>query len=244
MKMKKSFNIFLVFLIMFFTVPFGGLKVSADAGDNSRVIPDKAYEIDYVVKHETKDEESSANSFFNKPANLLYSKDGEKYIQLTVKSWSMIEWLRTEHGNVIVVNDDNNSALIQFKVDGDLSDVISLNMFVNVPGMYSKEHDARLILKPSTEKEVNAGEFRIIPGTEDNENGPIDESENGTGDKDDNENNEKEESDESTVQLENGSYNLGVTYLQSDSDDSSSMGRYLADTVFVTVKDDKVEVTI
>src|SRR5690625_1535570 len=111
------------------------------------LVPEKAYAIDYVVKHETEDRASAADNFFKKPGHLLYLDD-EKFIQLKINNWAMIDWLRTEHGGdvIVVKENDDGSALIQFKVEGELSEVINLSMSVTVPNVYEdKVHEARLI---------------------------------------------------------------------------------------------------
>lgn len=127
------------------------------------VVPEAAYTINYVVKHATEDRTSAADSFFVKPAYLLYGENGAKYIQLIINDWDMIDWLRTEHGDVIVVKENaDGSALIQFKVVGDLSDEVLLSMSVTVPGLYSMEHDARLIFDVDSQNEVDPNEFQII----------------------------------------------------------------------------------
>jgi len=145
------------------------------AGQQDNLVPDKAYEIDYVVKHASKDEASAADSFFKKPAYLLYKND-EKYIQLTVTNSDMIDSLKTPNGDVIIVKEnEDGSIVIQFKVDGDLSEAIFLDMHITVPGMYSMDHSARLFLDPNSKKEVDAAEFLLVASK--NDNGP-----NGEGD--------------------------------------------------------------
>lgn len=141
-----------------------------DKQDKVNLVPDKAYEIDYVIKHGSKDETSAADSFFKKPAHLFY-KDGEKYIQLTVTSSDMIDQLKTAHGEVVIVKKNSDgSMVIQFKVSGNLSDAILLDMHITVPGMYSMKHDARLFLDESSLKEVDASQFLLVAS--DNGNGP------------------------------------------------------------------------
>src|SRR5699024_8723782 len=126
------------------------------------LVPDKAYTIDYVVKHGSEDEASAADSFFKKPAYLLYKND-EKYIQLTVTNSDMIDSLSTANGDVVIVEENKDgSMVIQFKVDGDLSEAIFLDMHITVPGMYSMDHSARLFLDPSSKKEVDATEFMLV----------------------------------------------------------------------------------
>src|SRR5690625_6571384 len=76
----------------------------------------------------------------------------------------MIDWLRTEHGGdvIVVKENDDGSALIQFKVEGELSEVINLSMSVTVPNVYEdKVHEARLILDLESKVEIDAADFRI-----------------------------------------------------------------------------------
>src|SRR5699024_765428 len=134
------------------------------------LVPDKAFAIDYIVKHASEDEVSAADSFFKNPAYLLY-KNGEKYLQLTVTNSNMIDSLRTANGDVVIVEENKDgSMVIQFKVDGDLSEAIFLDMHITVPGMYSMDHSARLFLDPSSKKEVDVAKFLRVASK--NDNGP------------------------------------------------------------------------
>jgi len=260
--MKKFFSFITVFAIALFVLPFSNTAL-ADGEDTSTIAPDEAYEIDYIVKHETDDAASAADGFFQKPAH-LFDKDGEKYVQLTVTSWSMIDFLKTNNGDVVVVKENSDdSALVQFKVNDDLSDTIDLNMHITVPDMYSMEHDARFILNTDSKKEIDISNKELI--TSNGGNGPNPEqpgetetpepeepgnSEEPTPEEPNNpetpepEDSEEPESNQSVIDLENGSYILDVSYLRSDNDDSSSMGNYMDDAVFLTVKNNQVEVTI
>src|SRR5690625_2664048 len=124
--------------------------------EKSTTEAEKVYAIDYIVKHATDDEASAADGFFVKPGHIL-EKDGKKYLQVTINNWDMINWLKYNGKDVLVakVNKDG-SALVQLKIDGDLSDVIELNMSITVPGVYeNQEHDARLILNPESMKELD-----------------------------------------------------------------------------------------
>src|SRR5699024_11660295 len=110
----------------------GNTTAKATSGE-SNIQWDKAFQYDYVVKHATEDKISAADKFFKKPATVLY-KDGEAYIQLTITNWDWIKSLKPESGDIIVVQKNaDGSAVIQFKVNGDLSDAIVLNMHVVVP---------------------------------------------------------------------------------------------------------------
>src|SRR5699024_3535508 len=85
--------------------------------------------------------------------------------------------LSTANGEVVIVEENKDgSMVIQFKVDGDLSEAIFLDMHITVPGMYSMDHSARLFLDPSSKKEVDATEFMLVAS--DNGNGPTVKGEN------------------------------------------------------------------
>lgn len=128
--------------------------------ETSTTQPEKVYAIDYIVKHETEDQASAADGFFVKPGHIL-KKDGQKYLQVTITNWDFINSLKYDGKDVIVakVNDDG-SALVQFKLDGELSDVIKLNFKLTVPGVYeNQEHSARLVLNPESIEEVDETNF-------------------------------------------------------------------------------------
>ncbi|MDY0410500.1 NEAT domain-containing protein [Paracerasibacillus soli] len=104
---------------------------------------EKSTDIDYIVKHETKDEPSIANDFFIKPGKLV-EKNGEKYIQVKVNGWNMFNSLTADKSNVNVIDENNDSAVIEIKIVGKLSDPIMLTMDM----AYGGKHHARLILNP------------------------------------------------------------------------------------------------
>lgn len=237
--MKKTFSLVTVFMIALFSLGFGHTAF-ADEEEHSTIVPDQASTIDYTIKHETEDEDSAANGFFEKPATLL-DINGERYVQLTVNSWGMIDSLQTENGDVLLVeeNEDGNTALIQFKVDGNLADVLHLNMHITVPGLYSMEHDARLVFSVDSEEEIEIGQKEIV--TSDGGNGPHPEQPE---EPEVPEQPEENESDPSIIDLEQGSYQIDASYIRDDSDDPSAMGNYLENTLFLTVKENKTEVTI
>jgi len=124
--------------------------------ETNKIKPDEAYEIDYVIYHADKDVPSLADDFFKKPGILL-KKDREKYLQIKITSWSMIDDLKYNEKNVLVIDYDEakDIATVQLKIDGDLSEIIPLTMHITVPGLYSEEHDARLVLFPDTMKEIS-----------------------------------------------------------------------------------------
>ncbi|HLR52201.1 MAG TPA: NEAT domain-containing protein [Candidatus Avamphibacillus sp.] len=139
---------------------------------SNQLVPDKAYEIDYIVKHETEDKASAADNFFEKPGILL-EKDGAYYLQVTVTSSDMIDSLETEFGPAIIVEDNGDSKVVQIRVNDDLSKATILDMHITVPGMYSMNHSARVYLDESSMKEVDVDNYELVAGTEENLNGPL-----------------------------------------------------------------------
>lgn len=144
----------------------------AEQKEEDALNPDKAYKIDYTIKHETEDKTSAADSFFEKPGILL-EKDGVYYLQVKVTGSSMIDNLKTEYGPVLIVEEAEDTMVVQFKVHDDLSQANVLDMHITVPGMYSEDHSARLFLDESSMEEVNADDYELVAGSEENDNGPL-----------------------------------------------------------------------
>src|SRR5690625_667007 len=153
MKMKKSFNIFLAFVIVFFTVPFGGLKVSADA-DHS--IEDGTYEIDYTVTYE--DPSFDVDGYFTKPA-ILKVENGSQYVQLEHTDSNFIVSLSLPEGKVAVIDEDeaNLTRLVGFNVDGDLSEPVNIGLDM----FYGKTHDVQIIFDVDSLKIKRSEERRV-----------------------------------------------------------------------------------
>src|SRR5699024_2177755 len=82
------------------------------------------------------------------------------YLQFTITSWSMVNWLKANGKDVLVIAEDKgkDTATVQIKIDGDLSEYITLGMKITVPGLYEMEHDARLALDPSSIVELEGEE--------------------------------------------------------------------------------------
>ncbi|WP_026907396.1 NEAT domain-containing protein [Paucisalibacillus globulus] len=136
--------------------------------ESNQLKPDKAYTMNYIVKHATQDQESAANQFFKKPAVLL-TKNGVNYLQLTITNWSMVDSLSTAYGEVAVVKvNSDGSAVVQLRVNGDLADPIKLDMHITVPGMYSMQHSARLFLDVDSKTEISTGSHEIAAASNGN----------------------------------------------------------------------------
>ena len=92
--------------------------------------------------------------------------------------------------------------------------------------------------KPGTDGESEEPEDVDRP-EEDDQSG---ESEETDGEKEDPEEDTKK--DYSLGNLQDGYYTIGASYLRTDNDNASSMGRYLSDEIFVAVQDGKIELTV
>src|SRR5699024_8453181 len=89
----------------------------SDETDKGIEVPENAKEIDYTSKHENGKDESTANSFFEKPG-LLFEKDGKQYVQVTISNGDMIKELSSEHGDAVIVKkNDDGSVVVQFRVN-------------------------------------------------------------------------------------------------------------------------------
>src|SRR5690625_5656984 len=128
-KIQSKFALALAILFTIFTLPANGLAASAE--DNG-ITPDKAYEVDYTIKHEDGINESVADGFFEKPGILL-EEDGKTYIQMTVTRGEMVKRFKGKYSEAIVVkNNEGGSKVLQLRVD-DLSNM-PLDMHIIVGG--------------------------------------------------------------------------------------------------------------
>src|SRR5699024_5689240 len=91
-------------------------------------------------------------------------KEGAQYIK------SLKNMVNGSLTDMVIVEEDKGERTYQFKLDGDLTAEVMLNMFISVSGMYEMEHDARLIFDTKTEKEANPADYVLIAST--NANGP------------------------------------------------------------------------
>lgn len=141
------------------------------------LVPDSAKQIDYTILQDDNDKVSAADAFLEKPAILL-EKDGNRYLQITTKpdSGKFIKSLRVKLGDkyqemVIVEKTADGRTIFQMKVDGNVSDVILLDMVIDVAGVYENQyHQARLFLDEASVQEVDASQYLLVAST--NGNGP------------------------------------------------------------------------
>jgi len=126
--MKMKFPILTAIAAMVLTILFVS-PVSAQIADGT-------YEVDYEVKEDGTDNTSLSDGYFTKPATLTV-EDGVQHIQLTITSSNYVESLSVPSGSVDVVSEDtdNNVRVVKFRVDGDLSQPVNMNMTINVPEM-------------------------------------------------------------------------------------------------------------
>lgn len=91
--MRKALNVFLVFLITLFTIPFGGLNVSAEDGvkvyDHSK-IEDGVYEI------EVSSSSSAADNFLTDNAVLIVDGEELKLIVSYKVEGFRLSWTKLE----------------------------------------------------------------------------------------------------------------------------------------------------
>jgi heme-binding NEAT domain protein len=156
--MKKRFSLVLAFTAIILTFSL----ITSPVGTVFAEIADGSYQINYEMKEASSDNTSIADGYFSKPATLTV-KDGVKYVQLTVTSSSMIKSLSAPSGAVDVVSEGNNDTrTVKFRVDGDLSQPLSMQMHVVVPDMYDTTHTARAVFNvsglPSASEGASTGE--------------------------------------------------------------------------------------
>src|SRR5699024_3440553 len=125
-------------------------------------------------KEKSSDNTSIADGYFSKPATLTV-KDGVKHIQLTVTGADMIKKLVAPSGSVSVVSDNGETRTVKFRVDGDLSQPVPLEMDIVVPDLYDTTHTARAVFNVSGLPEAGAksttGSSEESAGKEDSSNG-------------------------------------------------------------------------
>lgn len=113
-----------IILAIFFVTP-----VSAQIADGT-------YEVDYEVKEDGTDNTSLSDGYFTKPATLTV-ENGVQHIQLSITGSNYVESLSVPSGPVEVVSEDteNHIRVVKFRVDGDLSQPVNMDMTINVPEM-------------------------------------------------------------------------------------------------------------
>lgn len=196
--MKKGLSIWMAALAIIFTLSI----VIIPQKTAHAAIKDGTYEINYEMKESGNDNTSIADGYFSKPATLTVT-DGVQNIQLTVTSSSMIKSLDAPNGPVEVVSEDegNETRTVQFRVDGDLSEPVPMDMHVVVPDLYDMEHTARAVFDVSgLEEESEQEEDSTQDNATDSEDQAEDNSENN--DVEENQASEEETNSESSEEQE------------------------------------------
>lgn len=117
-------------------------------------IADGTYKVNYEMKEAGNENTSIADGYFSKPATLTV-ENGVKTIQLTVTGADMIKSLSAPNGPVDVISENGDTRTVKFRVDGDLSQPVNMNMHIVVPdipempGGYDMEHTARAVFDVS-----------------------------------------------------------------------------------------------
>lgn len=139
----------------------------------SAQIADGTYDVHYEMKEASSDNTSIADGYFTSPAKLTV-ENGVQHIQLTLTGSDMIQSLTAPSGPVKVLSENagNKTRVVQFRVDGDLSAPLSMNMHIIVPDLYDQEHSARAVFNVSGIPQASAT---------DNATGTTDAANNGGG---------------------------------------------------------------
>ncbi|HLR14757.1 MAG TPA: NEAT domain-containing protein [Bacillota bacterium] len=132
--------------------------IALPAGSVFAAYADGTYQISYEIKEAGNDNASIADGYFSKPATLTI-QDGAQYIQLTLTNSDMIKSLSVEGTPVEVVSDSGDTRVVKFKVSGDLTQPVNMEMHVVVPDLYDTTHGARAVFDVSNvpAQEANGG---------------------------------------------------------------------------------------
>ncbi len=121
-------------------------------------LSDGTYVVDYEMLQAENDSVSIANDYFEKPAKLTIDKDGQ-YLQFTVNHAKWVQFLKSANGesfaDVQVVSEDldNDKRVVAFKIDGDLTEPLLMQMHVIIKEMepsYDHKYSVRLKLDLET----------------------------------------------------------------------------------------------
>ncbi|WP_026907397.1 NEAT domain-containing protein [Paucisalibacillus globulus] len=143
--MKNRVPIFMAVVAMILTISFVIIPMPASAA-----IADGTYELNYEMKEAHSENTSIADGYFTKPAKLTV-KNGVQYIQMTVTGSNYVASLSAPSGPVEVISDDTTNfvRVVKFRVDGDLSKPLNMEMHIIVPDLYDMTHTARAVFDVS-----------------------------------------------------------------------------------------------
>lgn len=160
--------IFLIGLCMFFFIPEKSLFAETDLDD----IQDGAYSIDYVILHAETESVSIANDYFEKPAT-LFVENGEKYIQFPLNHSQWTKELQAPlgddfvHVDVISTNEEEDTRVVEFKLDRDLTEPLEFKMHVLIETMdpvYDNRYTVRFDFDIESLEQLENVERRISEG--------------------------------------------------------------------------------
>lgn len=129
-------------------------------------IDDGTYSIDYVILRGDNESVSIANDYFEKPATLIV-ENGEQYIQFWINHSQWVKELQSPLGDnfvdvdIVEEDEENDLRLVQFKVDGDLSEPIEFKMHVYIDSMdpvYDHRYTVRFDFDIDSLQEIEAKE--------------------------------------------------------------------------------------
>ncbi len=133
----RSFGLFIIIsLCVFILIP----EEKSFGEEGLDDLEDGAYSIEYVILHAETESVSIANDYFEKPAT-LFIEDGEKYIQFPLNHSQWTKELEAplgdsfEHVDVISVDEEEDTRIVEFLLDRDLSDPLEFKMHVLIEEM-------------------------------------------------------------------------------------------------------------
>lgn len=133
-------------------------------------ISDGTYSIDYQVLHADNDSASIANDYFEKPA-ILFVENGEKHIQFTLNHSQWTKELQAPlegsflDVDVVSENHDEDTRIVQFKVEEDLAQPLEFKMHVLIETMepvYDHRYTVRFDFDTDSMEKVDSAEFQKI----------------------------------------------------------------------------------
>ncbi|AOV06945.1 NEAT domain-containing protein [Sporosarcina ureilytica] len=141
--MKNRISFFMTFAAIILATFLVASPVSAQIADGT-------YKVNYEMKEAGNANTSIADGYFTKPATLTV-ENGVQYIQLTVTGSNYVKSLSTPAGPVSVVSENtaNQTRTVKFRVNGDLSQPLNMDMHIVVPDMYDMTHTARAVFNVS-----------------------------------------------------------------------------------------------
>jgi heme-binding NEAT domain protein len=156
--MKKRFPFFMAITAMIMTLTIVVFPMYSFAA-----IPDGTYELKYEMKEAGNENTSIADGYFTKPAKLIV-KNGVQTIQLTLTGSNYIDSLLAPSGPVVIVSEDKVKFIrtVKFRVDGDLSKPLPMEMHIIVPDLYDMTHTARAVFDTSGLSKASSNEGKPV----------------------------------------------------------------------------------